>query len=121
MANNIPGLTTTFRASGTITKRRLVAYAAALGVAVQASGPTNALAGVSADIDTADGRPADVIRQGLAPVEYGATVAAGDPLTADAQGRAVKATAGQRIAGFADVPGIVGDIGALLIAPGYAA
>ncbi|MDO5625017.1 MAG: DUF2190 family protein [Pseudomonadota bacterium] len=119
--NSIPTLTTTFRAQGAVAKRRLVALAAATGLAVQASAATDAIAGVSTDIDSPDGRPCDVIRSGIAPVVYGNTVTAGQPITSDAQGKAIAATAGQRIVGFAEVSGVAGDIGAVHIAPGFAA
>ncbi|MDT4866544.1 hypothetical protein FQZ97_1014020 [compost metagenome] len=63
----------------------------------------------------------DVIRSGLASVEYGGTVALGAPLTADSQGRAVAVTLpvgdDTYIIGFAEVAGSSGDIGSTFIAP----
>ena len=121
MATNIPGQTTTFRAEGAITKRRLVMHGVADNAALLATGVAVALLGVSTDIDAATGKPVDVIRSGIAPVEYGGNVAKGAPLTSDGQGRAVTAAAGNRIAGFAEVAGVLGDIGAVHLAPGFAA
>jgi hypothetical protein len=63
----------------------------------------------------------DVITHGFADVEYGGAVSIGDPLTADAQGRAVKATfVGEQvvyIVGYAATDGVLGDIGSMRIAP----
>lgn len=60
------------------------------------------------------GTMVDVHRKGLCPVELGATVSAGQELTSDAVGRAIPAVAAAgtrvRIGGFADQPGVIGDI-----------
>jgi hypothetical protein len=60
------------------------------------------------------GQMVDVHRKGLVSVELGGTVTAGQPLTSDAQGRAIAAVAAAatqvRIIGFADQPGVVGDV-----------
>ncbi len=45
----------------------------------------------------------------------------GDDLTADAQGRAVVAAAGNRVIGKAMATGVLGDIGSVLIDRGVAA
>lgn len=42
----------------------------------------------------------------------------GDPLTADADGRAIPATAGQFYLGFAEYDGAEDDLGSVWIAPG---
>ena len=39
-------------------------------------------------------------------------------LTADANGKAVEAAAGNRVVGVAEVTGVSGDIGQVLISPG---
>ncbi|WP_220814092.1 capsid cement protein [Pseudomonas paralcaligenes] len=118
---NIPGLTTTKLAGGAIAARRLAVHGASDGLAVQAAAATALLIGVSTDIPAANGQPVDLIRAGLAPVEYGGTVTRGAPLTADSQGRAVAVTlpvAGTTyIIGYAEVAGVVGDIGSTFIAP----
>jgi hypothetical protein len=60
------------------------------------------------------GQMVDVHRSGLCSVELGGTVAAGQPLMSDAQGRAIAAVAVAatqvRIIGFADEPGVLGDV-----------
>ncbi|MDF3932941.1 capsid cement protein [Pseudomonas citronellolis] len=118
---NIPGLTTAKRAVGAVAARRLCVNGTSDGLAAQASASTALPIGVSTDIPAADGQPFDVIRGGLAPVEYGGNVTRGNPLTADAQGRAIAATippiATTYIIGFAEESGVLGDIGSVLIAP----
>lgn len=118
---NIPGLTTTKRAVGAVAARRICVHGASDGLAAQAAAGTALLIGVSTDIPAADGQVFDVYRAGLAPVEYGGNVTRGAPLTADAQGRAIAATlpptVNTYIIGFAEVSGVLGDIGSVFIAP----
>ncbi|MFK1501337.1 capsid cement protein [Pseudomonas aeruginosa] len=117
---NIPGLIAAKRASGAIAARRIVIHGSSDGLAAQAAGSTALLIGISTEIPAADGAVFDVIRSGLAPVEYGGNVTRGDALTADAQGRAVAATlppATTYIIGFAELSGVAGDIGSVYIAP----
>lgn len=60
------------------------------------------------------GSMVDVHRSGLCAVELGGTVTAGQELTTDAVGRAIAAVASAttrvRIIGFADQPGVLGDV-----------
>ena len=62
-----------------------------------------------------------MVRSQLTPVIYGGDVVAGDPLTADADGRAIPATAGQFYLGFAEYDGAEDDLGSVWIAPGQLA
>lgn len=118
---NITGLTTAFRAGAAILARRILTDGTADGVAIQAADGSARLLGVSTDIDSDSGEVVDAVRSGLAPVLYGGTITRGDPLTADSTGRAVAATlpvaADTYIIGFAEVSGVVGDIGSVQIAP----
>ncbi len=118
---NITGLTTAFRAGADILARRILTDGAADGVAIQAADGSARLLGVSTDIDSDSGEVVDAVRTGLAPVLYGGTITRGDPLTADSTGRAIAATlpvaADTYIIGFAEVSGVVGDIGSVQIAP----
>lgn len=140
-----PGLIKTFVAAGAVAPRRIVAFGAADGrgtpAAAQAAAATDALFGVSDSLGAAAGTPADITLSGLAEVEYGGDVAAGDLLTADAQGRAVAAArhtheenlaetytqeaetaaaAGARTIGIAMMAGVAGDIGSVHVVPGAA-
>lgn len=83
---------------------------------------TSALLGVTSSVDAASGDVADVVRAGIAEVIYGGTIAAGDPVTSDASGHAVKAApaagANANLIGFAEVAGVSGDRGSIQIARG---
>lgn len=114
------GLTKTYTATAAVTKRRIVKFGAADGAVIPAAAATDLLVGVSGDIDAAIGERCDVHMLGcIADVEYGGTVARGDLLTADASGRAITTTtAANRYIGIAEVSGVVGDIGSVVISPG---
>jgi hypothetical protein len=112
-------LTKSLTATSAILARRLVSYGAADGTGVQANGSAAGIVGVSADIDTDVNQRASVHMIGnIAEVVYGGPVTRGDPLTSDAQGRAVVANAaGQRCVGLAEVSGVLGDVGTVAVAP----
>lgn len=102
---------------------RLVINGAADGNVAQAAGVAAALIGVTDRLAAAvAGDRIDIVRGGIAEVEYGATVARGDPLTSDATGRAVTAApaagVNNYILGYAEVSGVVGDIGCVYITAG---
>lgn len=98
----------------------LVKHGAADGFAVTSAAATDASFGVADSLGAeAANDPVDIIRGGIAEVVYGGTVTRGQPITSDAQGRAVVAVAGNRIIGFAEVSGVVGDRGSVFIAPGF--
>lgn len=112
-------LTKSLTATTAIAAYRLVNYGAADGTGVPAADATKFIVGVNSELATAVGERASVHSVGnIADVEYGGTVARGDPLTSDASGRAIKATAaGQNCVGFAEVSGVVGDIGSVTVSP----
>lgn len=87
------------------------------GAVLQAAGATDALVGVSGNIAAAIGERLDVIKSGIADVVYGGTITRGDPVTSDANGKAVKAVAGQNSIGNAEVSGVSGDIGSVQVNP----
>lgn len=117
---NNPVLTVAYVATGKIIGRRIVAHdTTEEGRVQQATGALNVLAGVSTLIDAEEGQHVDVHRMGFAPVTYGALLSRGQPVTADAQGRAIVATAGQFYIGFAEEDGDEEEIGSIFIAPGY--
>ncbi|MDV7340979.1 DUF2190 family protein [Terasakiella sp. A23] len=109
-------------ADGAIPQNRIVKHGSADGNVALATTATDSFDGVSG-IRGADaqGDRIDIYKDGIRPLEYGGTVAAGDPLTSDATGRAIKAApvAGTnvRCIGFAEVSGVVGDIGDAHIVP----
>lgn len=118
MSRNIPALTLNYVATAAIPARCIAKHGDADGTAAPASAGSDALLGVTTDIDAAAGGRVDVIREGIAPVRYGAAVTRGDALTADSAGRAVPATTGQQYIGFAEVSGAEGDIGSIHIQRG---
>lgn len=105
-----------------VTKYRIVKFGSADGKMVQAAAATDALIAVAGELDAAAGERLDVVTAGIADVEYGGTVARGDLLTSDANGKAVAAApaagVNNAVIGRAWVSGVVGDIGAVDIAPG---
>lgn len=116
------GLAKTLIAGAAVAARRIVKFGASDTAAIQSAAATDAHIGVSDLGATASGDPFDVIVDGIALVEYGGNVAAGDLLTADADGKAIAAapaaTASARTIGPAMRTGVAGDIGSVRIAPG---
>ncbi|HET7300106.1 MAG TPA: hypothetical protein VFJ01_05580 [Oleiagrimonas sp.] len=101
---------------------RIAKFGSADGAVVQAAAATDAAIGVFDELAHDSGERADVIRDGYALVEYGGTVTRGDWLTADADGKAVKASpaAGDNASaiGRAEVSGVAGDIVSIVLAIG---
>lgn len=122
MAGHTPGLIKGYRAEAAIARHRIVKYGAADGGALQATTTTEALMGVTTEIDSASGETCDVIKSGLGNVVYGGNVARGDWLTSDANGKAVAAAPGAgvnvNVIGRAEVSGVLDDIGVAFLAPG---
>lgn len=118
-----PGLQKNYSAEAAIAAYRIAKFGAADGGILQSAAAADKHIGVIDRMPAAvAGDRVDVTRSGIAEVEYGGTVAAGDLLTADASGRAIVATAGAganvRVVGVAEVAGVVGDIGSMLVQPG---
>lgn len=109
-------------AEGAIAAYRIVKFGAADGGYLQAAAATDYLAGVCESVGPASGERLDVIKAGIADIEFGGTVTRGQPVTSDANGKAVAAApaAGSnvRIIGFAEVSAVAGDIAAVWIEPG---
>jgi hypothetical protein len=113
-------LTKSLTATTRIPAHTLVTFGPADGTGVPSSGTGAMLVGASSEIDTEIGERCSVHSTGnIAPVLCGGNVSRGDPLTSDANGRAITANAaGQRIVGFAEVSGVAGDIIFAYIVPG---
>ena len=112
----IPAFVKSYEASAAITGRRIVKFSdvsASTKVALAAAATDPAI-GVSDAMGADAGGQCDVHLAGLVSVELGGTVTAGQPLMADAQGRAIAATATaattRRVIGIAHAPGVIGDI-----------
>lgn len=121
MAGASPTSIKSYVASGAVTRRRIVMFGAADNLVSLANSATALSIGISTEIDALSGEPCDVVREGLADVEYGGAVTRGQPLTSDATGRAVVAApaagANVRLIGIAEVSGVLGDIGTCFVAP----
>lgn len=117
-----PTLTKAYTPGAAIEAYRIVKFSADSTVTKSSAatdkhiGVTTSLAAASTDTRV------DVIRAGIAEVIYGGNVAVGDLLTADADGKAVAAApaagVNNRIIGIAEVAGVSGDIGSVLLSPG---
>lgn len=120
MANQI--LARNYTAGGAITAFRIVKPGSNDGEVVQAAAATDLLTGVCGELSPASGERVDIQKIGIARIEFGGTVTRGNPVTADASGKAVAAApaAGSnvRIIGFAEVSAVSGDIADVLLAPG---
>ena len=106
-----PGIYKNFEAEGESGPYVIVTHGTADYAVKAATGATVALVGTTDELGKLSNGRVDVCTGGIPEVALGGTVAAGDPLTSDASGKAVKATAaGNRILGFALVSGASGDI-----------
>lgn len=110
-------------AEGAVTKYRIVKHGAADGGVLQSAAATDFHCGVySENFDVVSGERLGIVKAGLADVEYGGVVTRGQPITSDANGKAIAAApaagANVRIIGFAEVSAVAGDIGAAWIEPG---
>lgn len=116
------GLIKAGTAEAAIAAYRIVKFGASDGGYVQSAAAADHHVGVCESVGPASGERVDVIKSGIADVEFGGNVTRGGPLTSDANGKAVAAApaagANVRIIGFAEVSGVAGDIGQVLIAPG---
>lgn len=118
----IPGLVTNHTADAAIAAYRIVKFGAADGNIAQAAAVGDLSIGVTDRIAAAAaGDRIDVIRHGIAEVQYGGVVARGSKLTSDANGKAVVAApaggVNNQIIGTAEVSGVLDDIGSVFIAP----
>ena len=90
---------------------------------VPCTSATDRSIGVTTEIDASSGERVDVYRDDFAYVVLGGTVVAGDPLTSDSNGAAVKstpaATVTNCVVGFAETDGVAGDVIKAYIQPVY--
>lgn len=96
------GFHKTFEATGEIKKYRLVAFNAE-GTVKQATAGTDAIIGCTLEYGANNGR-VDVCLGRIPRVMAGEALNAGDKITANADGQAVKATAGDNIIGVVFAP-----------------
>lgn len=111
MASYTPVLTKTVRSSGAVSAKRFIGYD---GAQIGSAGA--AAYGVSL-FNADDGEALSVVVMGTAIVETGGAVSKGDKLTADANGKAIVATAGNVVNAIAleDASGAGQEIEVLLV------
>jgi hypothetical protein len=109
------------RATGAIPAKTIVKFTGNPDEVAPATAATDPLAGVVDLGATLAGQMVDVAYGDVCEVVAGGAIAAGDPLTANAAGRAVAAVkvAGQtvRVIGFAKAAAVDGDIVDFIVAP----
>ena len=106
-------------AEAAVERFRIVKIGAAVGSCIKASSPTDKLLGTSDELAHVTGEMVDVAVGPVPFVKLGGTVAAGDALTSDANGKAVATTTiGHRIIGFAENAGVLDDEISYLRSPG---
>lgn len=107
-----------FVAEAAVSRYRIVKPGSSGGV-ITAAAATDKLLGTSDEISTAIGDVVDVAVSPYPWVTLGGTVAAGDWLTSDSQGRAIATTTtGNQVIGRAAKAGVVGDEINYISAPG---
>lgn len=115
----VPNAILNYTAETALAKFRIVCFGATDGSVKQAAASTDLIIGVTEGFAYAVGDRVDIVRSGPAEIEYGGAVTRGQPLTSDAVGRAVAAApaAGNnvRIIGYAEVSGVLGDIGSVYV------
>lgn len=111
-----------FRAAGVVSGLHLVAASATDKEVVTASAATDPILGIADTFDTDATDMADVILFGPVPAVAGGNIDFGDPVTADANGRAIKAVPVPgsivRYAGFALQDATTDDQFVVQVSPG---
>lgn len=115
-------LTKEYPCAAGVAANRLVNWGAADGLVALAVDGTKPFVGVTSELATDAGDYASVFMNGnIAEVTFGGNVTRGDPLTADAQGRAILAAPAIHstvyIVGYAECSGVAGDIGTVIVSP----
>lgn len=111
-----------FKAEAALAAYRIVKPGAADGQVLLAAAVGDALIGVANAVGAAINERQDVVVAGIADLEAGGTIARGDWVTTDATGKGLTAApavgVNNNVIGRALVSAVVGDIFAVLVAPG---
>jgi len=100
-------------AVGAIEPYRIVQAGTDDDAVAPATTSTDKFAGVCGQLGADDAARLDIYVEGIVPVTYGGTVAKGDPLTSDDEGRAIVASPGDTVIGHAAEAGVEDEIGAV--------
>lgn len=121
---SIPIFIRAYEVSAAVLPYRIIKFSdtAASSKVATAAAATDPLVGTTGKLGaSAIGGMADLTRAGIGSVQLGGVVTAGAKLTSDANGKAIATvTAGHRIIGFAEGPGVADDIIDYFAAPGVA-
>lgn len=116
------GINNDFRsrtAEATVEGLRIVKGGTAAGSCIKAAAATDAILGVSDELDHVTGESVDIAVGPVPKVRLGGTVTVGAALTSDANGKAIATTTtGHRLIGFAEAAGVLDDVITFLRAPG---
>jgi len=111
-----------YTAAAAIVKYRIVKPATDGAVSLATAATDSLIGVVDIPADAPAGARVDVVRDGMALIELGGTVAAGDFLTADANAMAITAApaagANMRTIAIAETSGVAGDVIYAQIEPG---
>lgn len=109
-------LVKSFKAESAVEGNRIVTFGTADNTVVKGSGVSDALFGVTHNLDAAAGDMADVIVGGIADVKAGGAITKGAYVTTDANGQAIAVSAGtDRTIGMAVTGAVAGDLVPVLI------
>lgn len=116
------GISSSFRgrvAEAAIAAHLIIKTGVADGSCVKSTAATDKLLGTSDELDHVAGEVVDMSVSPIGKVRLGGTVAAGDALTSDANGKAIATTTtGHRLIGFAEFAGVADDVITYLRSPG---
>ena len=118
---SIPNFIRAYEAEAAVDPYLIAAFSdvAASSKISPAAASTDPLAGTTGKLGGEAGDMVDLTKGGIGSVTLGGTVTAGAALTSDANAAAVATTtAGDRIIGYAEQPGVAGDIIDYFCAPG---
>lgn len=103
-----------YKADGAIDRYRFVKFSDADDKVSAAAAATDAIIGITTELDVTDGEKVDVVHDGLHQVKLGGSVTRGDLLTSDANAAAVAAApasgANVVVGARALASGVAGDI-----------
>lgn len=121
MQTGNPTLTKNYTSGAAVAAHRIVKWDSTDLTVIQSSAATDLSIGVSDLGCTAAADDLDIHRSGIVPVEFGGNVTRGQRLVPDSNGKAVAAAPSSgsnvHVIGIAEISGVAGDIGLMLIAP----
>ena len=116
-----PALIKNYTAEADVSAFRIVKFGSSDGSVLHATAATDRGIGVVSELPGVAGDRVDVVRSGIADVEFGGTVTRGAKIVSDATGKAVAASpsagANVEVIGIAEESGVSGDIARILISP----